>query len=578
MKRIAIASLTLALVAVAGSAQAQTVCPAPDGDVTIWDTEEIVTDTLWNGGTFVLQGPIFVKDGATLSITAGTIVRGQPRSGPVVEGETEGTPGTLIVTQTGRLVAQGTASAPIIMTTAAIDNDTNGVADTSVIPDVGTFESQYSCGDDFLDDTPRTAPLAPLNTAGESNLALWGGLVVLGNAPTNNANRIGVGYGKTTVEGLTFPGFGPDLATYGGVLPHDNSGIIRFVSIRHAGDEIGEGNELNGLSLGAVGDGTVVENVEVYANFDDGVEWFGGTVAGRNLFTHYIGDDSFDLDEGYTGVNQFLFGIQSFFNENDGGSFGSKSGDKACECDGDNFRPDAVAKQDDVNIRVDVLDTIVDPTPWPLSNPALYNLTIIGSTPDAGADFVPTSPASANEGLYFRNGFAGAVFNSVVVNTGTKKAIEVEPGLGLGAPGFDAEVNAVNGLIEVVCSTLDDSAALGALETAVITAGNDLNANLGGGAGGNNVLSIASTAFLRNEDTTFDPTGNAAGKLATALKTAPINPRAQGFSGVGGCVGPQGRGLDGTATFRGAFSTSTNVPLWTDNWTVLNNPGVVLLE
>ena len=94
---------------------------------------------------------------------------------------------------------------------------------------------------------------------------------------------------------------------------------MRFVSIRHAGDEIGNSNELNGLTLGGVGSGTTIENVEVYVNFDDGIEWFGGTVNGKNLHVAFVGDDTFDLDEGYTGVNQFLFGVMPFFNENDGG-------------------------------------------------------------------------------------------------------------------------------------------------------------------------------------------------------------------------------------------------------------------
>jgi len=242
-----VTTLALALVGVAGSAGAQTVVNA-----------NVTSNTTWSG-TVVLQQPIFVKDGATLTILPGTIVRGQPRSAAVQAGVIAGSPGALIVSQTGRIVANGSAANPIIMTTAAVDNNADGIADT--LP--SGFPKSWVPGDAFLDGTPATAPLAMLDKAGFATTDLWGGLVVLGNAPTNNANKSGVGFGKTLVEGLTVPGFPAADATYGGILPHDNSGILNYVSVRHAGDEIGNGNELNGLTLGGVGDGTTVQNIEV---------------------------------------------------------------------------------------------------------------------------------------------------------------------------------------------------------------------------------------------------------------------------------------------------------------------------
>ena len=119
----------------------------------------------------------------------------------------------------------------------------------------------------------------------------------------------------------------------------------------------------------------MIENVEVYCNFDDGFEWFGGTVNGKNLAVFFVGDDMFDLDEGYTGVNQFMFGIMPFFNENDGAAYGSASGDKAGENDGDNYRPDNVALNNNVTVRINIDQSVVDPTPWPLSYPIEYNMT-----------------------------------------------------------------------------------------------------------------------------------------------------------------------------------------------------------
>jgi hypothetical protein len=577
MKSRNLVAIAIALAGAAGGASAQTLVNA---DVTV--------NTTWGGGAnpspIILQKPIFVKNGAILTILAGTDVRGITRTGPVVPGSTVGTPGALIVTQNGRIVANGSSASPIVFTTAALDNNDDDIADDL---DANGFRDAYpgfdpagcpgACVPDatptFLDDTPRTAPLAPLDAAGNGNLSLWGGVVILGFAPTNNANKCGVGYGKCTVEGLTIPGFPAADATYGGILPHDNSGSLRFASIRHAGDEIGNSNELNGLSMGGVGSGTTLENVEVYANFDDGFEWFGGTNNGRNLHVAFVGDDMFDVDEGYTGVNQFLFGVMPFFNQNGGGNFGSASGDKAGEFDGDNYRPDNVGLNDNVNVRLDVALAVTDPTPWPLSHPAFYNVTVIGTTPDAGQEFTPASVAGTNRGIQFRNGFAGDVFNSIIVNTGAETGIELDTGV-LGAPGFNASDNATNDLISLVCSTLDDGAGPAAQETTVITNGNDLSASLGGTAASNNVVNSGSFNGLVKEDQTFDPQGDANGKLSAGLKSSPINPRpAAGLTGTGGCVVPQGAGLT-AVTYRGAFDR-TAPTIWTTGWTALNLGGLL---
>src|SRR5262245_20104219 len=225
MRKLQRAALALALAGGAGTAMAQTSI-----------STDVTTNTTWGGAAVpcpvVLQSVIFVKN-ATLTILPGCLVRGQPRSGPVIAGNPVGSPGALVVTQTGRLNAVGSPTNPIIMTTAAVDNNSDGVADDVDAP-IG-FEDEWQPGDLFLDDLPSTSPLSPLNTAGLSNTALWGGLVLLGNAPTNLADKCGVGYGKCTVEGLTVPGFPVADATYGGIEPHDNSGTLRYISIRHAG-------------------------------------------------------------------------------------------------------------------------------------------------------------------------------------------------------------------------------------------------------------------------------------------------------------------------------------------------------
>jgi hypothetical protein len=201
-------------------------------------------------------------------------------------------------------------------------------------------------------------------------------------------------------------------------------------------------------------------------------------------------------------------------------------------------------------------------------------MTIIGSTPDAGQEFTPTSAAGTNRGIQFRNGFAGEVFNSIVVNTGCETGIEVATGVGDGAPGFDSIDNANNGLLSLVCSTLDGGAALAAAEITVVGNGNALATALGGGAGSANVVNGAFPG-LENEDQTFDPQGNASGKLTAAIKATKINPRPKlGLAGLAGCPGPQNPGLDAAATYRGAFAR-TAPTLWTTGWTALNVGGVL---
>jgi hypothetical protein len=128
----------------------------------------------------------------------------------------------------------------------------------------------------------------------------WGGVAILGNAPISAQN----GDTETNLEGIP-EGTGDGL--YGGNDAADNSGVISYISIRHGGISIGEGNELNGFTLGGVGSGTQISNVEVYATLDDGIECFGGTVDITNALVYYQGDDGIDLDQNYAGkIENFM--------------------------------------------------------------------------------------------------------------------------------------------------------------------------------------------------------------------------------------------------------------------------------
>lgn len=518
---------------------------------------DVTSNTTWSG-TVVLAQPIFVRGGATLTILPGTIVRGQPRTAAVQAGVTAGTPGAVIVTNTGRIVANGSATNSIIMTTAAVDNNNDGIADDD---DLNGFRDAWVAGDAFLDDECGTAPLAPLNAAGAANINLWGGVVISGNAPNNTADGI------FQVEGLSVPGFDPAFAECGGNEPHDNSGSLQFVSIRHAGDEIGNSNELNGLTMCSVGDGTRISNVEIYANFDDGFEWFGGTVNGDHLAVTFAGDDSFDLDLGYTGVNQFLFNIHTFFDQDSGAAFGTGSGDKVGEWDGDNFDEGAL----DVCLRA-------DGTPCPFPGADFFNLTAIGSTNDGAADSASFDVTGANRGVQIRHCGAARLLNSVIINTGTAEGFDVDGTMPAGtacSAGHNVTDHTTQGLIALSCSTLDDTAALGATEATASTNGNTLQTLLGGAAASANSVNPA-TFDIVNDDTTFDTVG-VAGKLAASLKTTPINPRLV-TGGLGrpnaGCVAPFGPSLDSGATYRGAFAIGATT-LWTTDWTAMNQGGLL---
>jgi hypothetical protein len=125
-------------------------------------------------------------------------------------------------------------------------------------------------------------------------------LIILGSAPASLSGD---------VTELSIEGIPPTDANglYGGNNSADNSGVLKYISIRHGGANIGEGNEINGLTLGAVGSGTTIENIEVISNQDDGIEFFGGTVNAKNLVVWNSGDDAIDTDQSYGGsIDNFV--------------------------------------------------------------------------------------------------------------------------------------------------------------------------------------------------------------------------------------------------------------------------------
>lgn len=223
-----------------------------DSDIPVGSNVTFSADTL-----YVLDGMVFVDSLATLTIEAGTVIKAKDGQDTEASG--------LVVTRDAKIFAEGTADRPIIFT--SINDDLNG----------------------NLDYTYR----------GE-----WGGVVLLGRAPTNNG-------GDKSVEGVNE--IDAVRSRYGGTDANHSSGVFRYVSIRHTGINVGSstGNEIQGLTCGAVGAGTVIEYVESYASGDDGFEFFGGTANTRYLVSAFCSDDAFDWDQGFNGKHQFWFAIQA---------------------------------------------------------------------------------------------------------------------------------------------------------------------------------------------------------------------------------------------------------------------------
>lgn len=220
----------------------------------------LTEDATWTSDrVWVLNGKVIVDDGITLTIEPGTIIKGE-------EG-IETSASALIVARGGKLIAEGTASAPIIFTTVLDNIEVGQTAGTNLT---------------------------------ETDNEKWGGIIMLGYAPISAKD----GDTEANIEGIPAD---DNYGKYGGDDAADDSGSLNYVSIRHGGITIGEGNEINGLTLGGVGTGTTIQNVEVIATLDDGVEFFGGTVDATNIMVTYQGDDGIDIDQNYSGtVENFM--------------------------------------------------------------------------------------------------------------------------------------------------------------------------------------------------------------------------------------------------------------------------------
>ncbi len=286
---------------------------------TILVTSNIATSTTWTSNNiYNLQQQIYVLPGATLTIEAGTVIASSTGLG-----------GSLAVANGAQIFVQGTEQNPVIMTSQ--DDLATWVGGD---PKTGTWrESANEWG----------------------NLTLMGDAYVSENAvgtnmPTPNASNV------APMEGLVADFVGDPKVLYGGGNDNDDSGTISYLSLRYGGKVLGLNNELNGLSLGGIGRGTDIHHVEVMNNVDDGFEIWGGTVNLKYFSIWNVGDDSFDVDQGWRGKAQFGFIVQGHSLD---ASQGSGVGDNCFETDG------------------------AEDSDWqPVTTTSIYNCTIVGQPID----------------------------------------------------------------------------------------------------------------------------------------------------------------------------------------------------
>ncbi|CEJ71584.1 hypothetical protein BN1195_03933 [Chryseobacterium oranimense G311] len=300
---------------------------------------DITTNTTWSG-VVEINGIVTVKNGATLTIQPGTFIKAKPNTSNTATG-------VLVISKTGKINATGTESQPIIFTSYKL---LDGNEDTTAAP-----------GD-------------------------FGGVIILGDAPTNTPST-------KTIEGLT----GPDFF-YGGSNASHNGGTLKYVRIEFAGYDLlapNSGNEINGLTLGGVGNGTTLDHIQVSYGKDDSFEFFGGTVNASNLVSFAADDDNFDFDNGYTGTITCALALADY------NSTHSLSGGS----------PDSNGIE---------LDNNAEGTSTPLiTNPVINNLTIIGAK-----NGIAGQGSAYENGIHIRRSGKLTLNNAVV--TGYPVGIKVE--------------------------------------------------------------------------------------------------------------------------------------------------------
>ena len=345
----------------------------------------IVASETWTASNqYILDKPIYVTSGATLTIEPGTVIRGENESSA---GAFD--PGALVIARGAKLNAVGTPARPIVFTDL---NDGN------------------------YGDLPGVAPYdIAANASGLTGQ--WGGVILLSYGWVGN-NSVGAvnPAREVQVEGLTAAGalgfYGNCQAflagPYGRNCDDSDSGALQYASIRYGGFNLSANNEINGLTLGGVGRTTRLDHIEVFQNKDDQVEAFGGAANLKYVATYAGGDDGLDFDEGFRGKVQFYFMVQ--------GTPGADKSDKGGEWDGGN----------------------VGDTSLPMSIPDLYNMTFVGL---GQKNF---TNRSQNTVLHLRDNAGGRIYNSAFLDFGGANGLiegTAASGTGAGSSGERTQAN-----------------------------------------------------------------------------------------------------------------------------------------
>jgi hypothetical protein len=332
--------------------------------------------------TWILDKKIYVPNGKTLTIQPGTVIKG--RLAPLVSGVPDPAQATaLIVSRGGKMIADGTADCQIVMTAEADPLDGSFPINTPTASKWGGL-----CIAGQASNTLTLAKNGPFNATGNGKICVADGLGTFeGFATSDVRNQFGVN--------MTTPQAGYNAA----FDDNDNSGVYKYLSVRYAGAILTLGGELNGISLGAVGRGTIIDHIEVIAAADDNMEFWGGTVNVKNATFMFGNDDMFDWDCGYSGKVQNVFSIKS--STVDTATAATKDADNGFEMDSDD--------QQSGNGSGVAIGTIV--AGGYRSHPIIYNVTMIGNKKS-----VETSDNTGMAAIQAKELTEGEIYNSVFAN------------------------------------------------------------------------------------------------------------------------------------------------------------------
>ncbi len=494
--------LKLAAVAVVGLSM---VGVAKAGDVLV--TSNIAVSETWTrDNIYRLENQIYVLPGATLTIESGTLVESN-----------SGVGGSLAVSRGAQIIAKGTARRPIVFTST--DDDRMNWQELA-----NTWGNITLMGSGFISED-----------------------AVAGNMPTCDAGNEGV------MEGLVedFP-MDPKVR-YGGGDDDDDSGCLEYVSLRYGGRVIGLNNELNGLSLGGIGRGTDINHIEIMNNVDDGIEIWGGTVNIKYFSIWNIGDDSFDVDQGWRGKAQFGLIVQGHSLD---ASQGSGVGDNCFETDG--------AEQSDYQ---------------PVTTATIYNCTVIGQ------------PLDGDGGTAWRDNARVQYRNCIFMDLGERLVrfddIDGDGGLGYGHNGTlswadtwttpfdmvpphanDCPPGTYQAQVDGNLAEITDSIFARNLASDAYTESDARGVTPGNGTNNNVVITSILDADQPIKGITRGPAVSKGGKMILPVLTLDPRPANEALTSVN--VAPND-GFFTPGRFRGAFDPGQ--PCWLDGWSAADEFG-----